>query len=351
MKAARLPVSVSLNFSPSFYHKHLGISYGEEYYFEPRYRAQIDCEESQFLHEILGQYGVGDRHPMPSPSLFIQPIDVLKLTQGAQLFCPPHATLESRGHPWAGLTAEQISLIDPQSAANHPFISALLAQYRKLQALYGGQADLFGIKTGLMNLHAPFTTAHQLCGEELFLILVDDPEAARVIFDKIKEIYQAIFSRLALEMDVKMPRRLQLGDCSASLLSPALYRDTVLPANQALALGFDACGYHSCGPSSHLVAEFVGIPRMTSVELGAGTDLALAVRHLPGIAMRPLVDPVLMLEAGPDAVRETVTGLIKACAPATSTTLCAWSFDGETPVRNVETLYQTVQENNKLVNQ
>ena len=28
--------------------------------------------------------------------------------------------------------------------------------------MYGEKADLFGIKTGLMNLHAPFTTAHQL---------------------------------------------------------------------------------------------------------------------------------------------------------------------------------------------
>jgi len=269
------------------------------------------------------------------------------MTQGARLFCPPDATLESRGHPWAGLTVGQISLIDPQSAANHGFIDTLLVQYRELEALYGEKADLFGIKTGLMNLHAPFTTGHQLYGEELFLLLVDDPEAAQVIFNKIQEIYQAIFSRLARELGVELPRRLQLGDCSASLLSPALYRDTVLPANQALATGFDACGYHSCGPSSHLLADFAGIPRLTSIELGAGTDLELAVRCLPRIDLRPLVDPVLMLDATPDTVRKTITGFIDACAPAASTTLCAWSFDGETPVRNVETLYQTVEESNK----
>ena len=347
MKAAKPPVTVSLNFSPSFYHKHLGINYGEEYYFDPRYRAGVECAENRFLYEILGRYGVGDPHPTPSPSLFIQPIDLLKLTQGAQLFCPPDATLESRGHPWAGLTVGQISMIDPQSAANHPFVDSLLVQYRKLQALYGEKADLFGIKTGLMNVHAPFTTAHQLYGEELFLLLVDDPEAARLIFHKIRDVYQAIFSRLARELGVELPRQLQLGDCSASLLSPTLYRETVLPINQAMAAGAEACGYHSCGPSSHLLAEFACLPHVTSIELGAGTDLELAVRCLPHIEMRPLVDPVLMLAAQPDTVRETVTGIISACAPASSTTLCAWSFDGETPFRNVETLYQTVEESNK----
>ncbi len=346
MENAEPPVAVSLNFSPSFYHKHLGIDYGEEYYFEPRYRADVDCAENRFLYGILGRYGVGDPHPSPPPNLFIQPIDVLKLTQGAHLVCPPDATLESRGHPWEGLTLSQIGRIDPRSAASHPFVDTLLEQYGQLHGLYGAQADLFGIKTGLLNLHGPFTTAHQLCGEELFLLLIDDPEGARLIFDKVRDIYHAIFSRLARGIGAAMPRRLQLGDCSASMLSPELYRDTVLPANQALAAGFDACGYHSCGPSSHLIAEFARIPHMASIELGAGTHMDSAARQLPYIALRPLIDPVLMLNAAPDTVQETVARLVDSCASAPSTTLCAWSFDGETPVRNVEALYRTVQDCN-----
>jgi hypothetical protein len=339
-----LEIAVSLNFAPSFYCKHLGVSYGEEFYFDPRYRAEVECRESQFLYEILGRYGVGDPHPLPSTGLFIQPIDLLKLTQGATLYCPSDATLESRGHPWAGLNAGQISRIDPRSAANHVFVDTLLEQYRTMLGMYGDKADLFGIKTGLMNLHAPFTTAHQLYGEDLFLMLLDDPDAARVVFRKIRDLYHAIFSRLALEMGAAIPTRLLLGDCSASLLSPGLYRDTVLPVNQELAKDFDSCGYHSCGPSTHLLTDFAHIPGLTSIELGAGTDLELAVRYLPRIAMRPLVDPVMMLDAASDTVREEVTALIEACAPAGSTTLCAWSFDRDTPVRNVEALYQTVRE-------
>lgn len=124
----RPQASVGLNFMPAFYRKHLALNYGEDYYFDPRYRAQV------------------------------------------------------------------------------------------------GRADLFGIKSGLMNIHEPFTTAHQLCGESLFLLLVDEPDSARMLFSKVWDIYRAIFERLVRELGAAPPRRLQLGDCSASMLSADLYR-------------------------------------------------------------------------------------------------------------------------------
>jgi len=195
----------------------------------------------------------------------------------------------------------------------------------------------------VMTIHAPYTTAHQLCGESLFLLMVDDPEAAQAIFAKIWDIYRAIFKRLGRELGAPSPGHLQLGDCSASLLSADLYRAVVLPVNQALAGGFPASGYHSCGASTHLLSAFAAIPRMTAIELGPGTDLAAAVRTLPRAELKPLIDPVLMLNASPAQVEQAVASMLDAAASAPSTTLCAWSFDVETPLQNVEALYQTVQ--------
>jgi len=337
------PVTVSLNFMPAFYHKHAGVTYGEPYYFEPRYRAEVECAENRLLYEMLGRFGVGSPRPIFSASLFIQPIDLLKLTQGAELHCPPDATLETRGHPWADLTPGQVARIDPHAAAHHPIVDMIVRQYRDMRTLYGQRADVFGIKTGLMNIHSPYTTAHQLCGESLFLLLMDNPDATRTLSAKIWDIYRAIFERLGRELDAPAPDRLQLGDCSAALLSPAAYRAAVLPVNRALAAEFPASGYHSCGASSHLLSAFADIPRVTAIELGAGTDLAAAVRMLPGAELRPLIDPVLMLNATPERVGQAVASIVDATAAAPATTLCAWSFDGETPVQNVEALYRTVQ--------
>ncbi len=332
---------ISLNFMPGFYHKHLGLTYGEDYYFDPHHRARVECAENRFLFEILGRYEVGSPTPKPSPSLFIQPIDLIKITQGAELHCPPDATLETRGSPWAGLTPGQIDTLSPADAARHPFLDRLLRHYRELQALYGDQADLFGITAGRLNIHTPFTTAHQLCGEDLFPLMLDDPEAARRIFAKVWALYEALFDRLTRALHARPPRHVQLGDCSACLLSEATYRSVVLPVNRAIAARFGEGGYHSCGASSHLLTAFAAIPGITAIELGPGTDLETATRTLPGVALRPLIDPILMRNGRRGEIETAIRDMLSATAAAPETTLCAWSFDTETPVPNVETLYAT----------
>ena len=55
--------------------------------------------------------------------------------------------------------------------------------------------------------------------------------------------------------------------------------------------------------------------------------------------MCPLVDPLLMRDGSAKAVDTLTRALVAACAPAPATTLCAWSFDRETPIANVEAMY------------
>lgn len=333
---------ISLNFMPAFYAKHLGVSYGEAYYFEPAHRAKVERAEGRFLFEVLGRYGVGSADPQPSPSIFIQTVDLIMRTQGAEWRFPTDATLVSQGTPWRGLTPEQISSIDPQAAAHHPLVDALLVQYRELERMYGEKADILGTKSGTMTIHTPYTTAHQLCGEDLFITMLADPEGARRIFAKVWEIYQAIFARVTSVTGARLTR-IHLGDCAASLLSQRTYREVVLPVNEALASRFEKAGYHSCGRSSHLLFEFSRLPRLDLIQLGAGTDLAQSARLMPDAHLQPLVDPLLLLEGDPDTVGRSIEGILRDTATAPAVTLCAWSFDRDTPIRNVAAMYETVQ--------
>jgi uroporphyrinogen-III decarboxylase len=335
--------TVSLNFMPAFYNKHLGLVYGEAYYFDPRYRAEVDGAEMRFLFEVFGRYGVGSPEPVPPASVFIQPVDLILLTQGAALDCPEDATLQTRGTPWAGLSVAEIERIDASEAARHPIVERVLAQYRVLAERYGERADVFGLKGGTLCIHTPYTTAHQLYGEELFMLMVAEPEGARVVLGKVQEIIFTVFERIARELQAQ-PTHLQLGDCSASLLSPTVYRDVVLPVNLTLAEGFATVGYHSCGASSHLLGEFAKLPSLRGIQLGAGTDLRRAVELMPGAMMEPLIDPLLLRNGTEAEVAEGITEVLEATAEAAKTTLCAWSFDRETPLANVETMYEVVRE-------
>jgi len=60
-----------------------------------------------------------------------------------------------------------------------------------------------------------------------------------------------------------------------------------------------------------------------------------------------LIDPVLMRQASPEQAEQAVAGILGATAAAPATTLCAWSFDAETPIQNVEALYRTVLATNE----
>jgi len=326
---------------PAFFTKHTGATYGEPYYFDPEARREIQRTEGRFLFDILGRYGVGSTDPEPSPNIFIQPVDLIMGTQGAEWKCPPNATLESWGTPWAGLGPEQIQRIDPQDAAHHPAIEAVVSQYVPVQRMYGDRADILGTKSGVMNVHTPYTTAHQLCGEDLFVLMLTDPAGARVVFDKVWQIYEAVFERVCRVTGARLTG-VNLGDCSASLLSADLYRNVVLPVNQRIAGAFGSASYHSCGASSHLLTPFAELGSLDGIELGPGTDLRAAVGGLDARHWRPLVDPTTMREGDRESVARLVGSILDAVCTANEVTLCAWSFDRDTPIENVATLYDTV---------
>jgi hypothetical protein len=333
---------ISLDFMPSFYSRHLGLRWGEGYYFDPAYRAEVEIARDRFLHDILGRYGVGSSSPTPSPCLSIQPVDLIMRTQGAEWRFPPDATVESWGQPWRGLSVAEIVALDPRAAAAHPVVDAVIAQYAELRKLYGDRADVLGVRSGTMVIHGPYTTAHQLMGEDLFMLMVDNPAGARQVFAKTWAIYRAVFGRIAEAVDAPPATRVHIGDCAASLVSADTYRECVLPADNAIVEEFDACGYHSCGPSTHLLGEFAALRSVDAIQLGPGTDLGAADTLLPGnTELQPLVDPVVVLQGTPGQIHDLLTPIITLLRRRNAGTLCAWSFDAATPIRNVEAIYET----------
>lgn len=333
---------LSLNLMPSFYHKHTGMEYGEGYYFDLAVRAEIEANEKRFLYEILGKYGEGDKNPEPSTTLFIQPVDLIMITQGAEIRCPIDGTLETWGNPWSKLSIDEIIRIDPANAANHPVLDKIIKQYHEMVKIYGNRADIFGIKAGNLVIHTPYTTAHQLYGDKLFYKMLETPEEVRIIMTKIWQLYRNVFERLRNELQAPEPSILNLGDCSACMLSPDVYRDIVLPVNIDIAAGFKSVTYHSCGGSTHLLNDFTRLPGLHTIELGPGTDLTAGVKLLPGIIMAPLLDPVSMRNNTTPEIEKLVGEMICATAPAPKTIICAWSLDSETPLANLEALYTIV---------
>jgi hypothetical protein len=336
-------LQISIDFMPAFYTRHIGLTFGDAYYFDPGHRLEVERQKGRFLREILGRYGVGDPSGASAYGIHIQSVDLVMGTQNAEWRCPPDAALESWGTPWANLSPAEIARIDPRDAAHHRIIDELIAQYRELHHIAPDRADIQGARAGSMLTHTPYTTAHQLCGEELFMLMMTEPESARTIFEKIWAIYEAIYARLS-EVVGRRPSHLHLGDCSASLLSHELYERCVLPINRDITEGFAEMSYHSCGPSTHLLPAFKRLGAIRNIQLGPGTDMAQAAAGMPRTQMQPLIDPVIMRGADPESVREMISGTLDDCEHSPAVTLCVWSLDSATPIENVEAVYEVARQ-------
>jgi hypothetical protein len=327
---------------PAFFHKHLGVNYGEAYYFDLGHKEEVSIAEQKLLYDFFGDFGVSSQKPQPDTNVFIQSVDLIMKTQGAEWRFPDDGTVESWGKPWEHLSPEEIMKIKPEDVAHHPVVDRMIALYEVVKRHHGDAADICFTKSGMMNIHTPYTAAHQLCGEEVFITMMTEPEAAQRIFTKLWDIYQAIYSRFAAVTGVKF-NAISLGDCAASMLSPEVYREVVLPVNSMISRQFDTVYYHSCGSSTHLIDEFAKLPGLGHIQLGAGTDLEKVYDTMSGVHIMPLLDNVMMMQAKPDTVKNEIEKLMNTITKFNQHTILAWAFDRETPVENVRALYDTVK--------
>lgn len=337
-----MAVSVSLNFMPSFYHARLGIEYGEEYYFNPEHRIWIGREEQKLLYTLFKKYGVGSPESAPDCIIQIQAVDLIRGLAGSRWQFPRDAVLESLDTVWAGVDPDKIASLDPHDFAFHPIMDRIISQYRYMSEKYGNAADVFYMKTGdMMSIHSPYTTAHQLCGEDIFIYLASEPEKAQTIFTKIWDIYQAVYGRISDELKHK-PEMLFIGDCSASLLSPEIYGKSVMPFNRSMLSGFQKAGYHSCGASNHILSHIADTGSFSMIQLGPGTDMTKAAEYMPDSLLQPLTDPVLMREGQPADVENWIRQTVRPALKGREMMICAWALDRDTPEKNVCAMYDTL---------
>ena len=60
-----LPAEIVL--SPSWWNKHAGISFDEDFFFHPVRRVEAEQKMEKVLYEKWGQYGLGSKTPNPEP--------------------------------------------------------------------------------------------------------------------------------------------------------------------------------------------------------------------------------------------------------------------------------------------
>jgi MtaA/CmuA family methyltransferase len=190
----------------------------------------------------------------------------------------------------------------------------------------------------------PFSLAAALMDiNEIMLKLYDDPPFVESLLVRCAEYALAYGTALAaIGADM-----LSGGDSPAGLVGPALYEETILPAERALleklkpAAGIPV-SLHICGNSTPIL-PLMAASGADVLELDHAVDLATACRIVgPGIALWGNLDPVSVLSRG------TPQQVSAAAARALAAVHAAWhprfvlssgcTLAVETPVENVAAL-------------
>jgi len=143
----------------------------------------------------------------------------------------------------------------------------------------------------------PFGVACELLGFDRFLMdMLSDPEFTHELLRRIVEARKSWQQQCDTFLGIERTRGL-LGndDVNCPTLSPALYRDVLLPLELELCAHYGGIYYwHSCGNTTRLLPDIARLPVLDLFHCGPWTDVAkaCAVWEERGVPLEICLDPV-----------------------------------------------------------
>lgn len=344
--------TATFNFHPQVLHRLYHADFGHDYVWDPAIRARVDHQTAMALHR--------DHHahfptlfPRPEPpenittiAFSMQPLDFLNGARGADIGYSPDEQPSSLTRSFKHLdTLAAITAENDINWPDNPWWQNVLRYLDQAARLHSTPVRVTGTPcAGLLDpahsddailvTHTAYTTAFRLLGEDIFIMMLADPEAAWALFRYILRQYHNLFD-LAAKTFNWTPTRYHFGDCAATMLSPDLFRQyNRLIMEEIAATGLELT-WHSCGPSTHLLEAAAGIPRLTRLQLGCGTDPVLARRLFPDAEILAYYGAAALLRETPDAIVRHFNHLRDALQD--NFTIMFSSVDYHTPPANVQT--------------
>ena len=260
---------------------------------------------------------------------------------GARVTQPPDGGSILEQHLLPGLT-DVDSLVgrDPTTGGRMPlFFDATQKVVRELRD------EAFVIGT----LRGPLLLASQLRGvEQMLMDALDDPGGLAGVLDFAADVGL----RLGQWLVESGAHGLLLGEatCSPNFISPALYRQLVLPRHKRLvaglkSAGWQAVGLHICGQITPIVEDILATG-VDFFDLDYQVPASEAITAVGDRAtMRGNLDPASVLRFGtPDQVRAETRALCEAAAGARWILSSGCDIPPGTPAENVTAFVEAATE-------
>ncbi len=332
--------------------QHVGIVFDQQYYFDPMHRHKLDLQaqdavEGHFpgMQVFFSESNLG-RYQFYNPAQVlvggIQPNMILGMLLGAEFLPAPAHDADISPMPWQGRSPDELP--DPAALMEHEVIQLFSRQIEQVNDSGEMVAvpPLFWDSSGRAAIHGVLTTAQKLCGEDVFMDLLVEPERAVQLLNWIADGFVAMLRHFSPSQPGGL-EMLHIGECSACMVDPAMFAGQIVPVLNRICDELDCeMRMHSCGPSDHLLEPFKQMPRLTSLDLGGETSVA-RVREIFGAGLHVSIAPPVSLLTSNDTVplREWMAGVREANDGGNLTFLL--HIEAEYPMAIVETFAQEAQ--------
>ena len=343
LNAPMLPVDVVLH--PSWWHRHAGITFDEDFFFHPARRVEAERQMEGVLYERWGRYGLGADRGRDLPQ-----IGAGHLAAGYLISAMFGCGLKFFEDASPQVVPANMDRLDVSAEA--PFASPA---FRKYEGLLSALRSRFGYLTGDIGWGGVLNTALDLRGQQFLMDMIDVPdEAARfvavvaaVIRRFVEHMAQATgSSSISVNRTVRhIPQPVYLhSECSNVMISTALYERFLLPIDAEWSGRLRPFGIHHCGADPHRFApSYAKLPHLDFLDVGWGGDVALLRRHLPRTFLNLRLSPVDIAQEAPAAIRQTVRRLVGESGNPWLTGVCCINMDEQVSDEQVAAIFDEVQ--------
>ena len=285
-------IKIQASVSKGWLNKHAGFVFGDQYYFDPVYRWEQDKKINLFVREQFPGYAIYNMEDNLIQASYvnenqvlvgaIQPNMILAAILGAKFSFFEDKDSDVMGRPLENIssTAELPPL---NSILEHSLIKDLEKQ---IQSIRDAHPELriippfFWDESGRATIHGVITTSLKLTGDNIMMIMLDNPDLAHAIHQWIVDAYVILIQHFAALGNLTV-KSVHVGECAGTMISSQLYEEFVIPYISQLGDRLGAIRLHSCGISDHLIEPASRINHLKIIDTGSGTSI-MKIRETMG---------------------------------------------------------------------
>lgn len=340
-----LPVEIVL--SPQWWYKNEGITFDQDFFYNPSKRVEVERKMEQVLYDRFGEYGQGGDKDKNLPQ-----IGAVHLAAGfllSEMFgCKVEYKQDSPPQVMS-LGMDDIERLDQDAVFNSP-------AYKKVVDLAESLKTTYGNITGDINWGGVLNIALDLRGQNLFMDMFDKSDKVKNFFNKIASVLERFTDEIQSETgtsSISVNRTVKHfekpiflhSQCSHTMISVDDYKKFLFDIDCKWSKTSRPFGIHYCGSDPQRYAKiFAKIPHLDFLDVGWGGDIKKIRKYLPDTFLNIRLSPVDMIDQSIDEIRKTIIKLINDSANPYLTGICCVNMDEKVSDEKIKTIFETVQE-------